>query len=456
MHPLKPISLQTKLIKTSLMSSVVAGLLAILLLLGISIYQSMVLQDGIMHEVSDILLETDLSRQNYKNIDELSDQFEIQYQLNWKQKLLTQSEQFDDHFKFRALRNQDEEQWGFVWFEDEIFRVYEVQKDDQLVKLYQPIQIRFAKVFESILTFLGVIVLLWLIQWFILHFAVKKQFRMLKALSTVIAQKSAQDLSKIQPQQPELKELQPIVKQLNAMLSRLETSLIAEQRFTADASHELRSPLSAIQMRLQLLKRKYSDQAFSKDLNQIEIDVRRSSNILENLLLLARLDPTQSHALPTKTFDLNEMIHEVEKSLEPFARDKDISLSLDTKSVHVQANQELIFSCIRNLLDNAIRYASPSSEILIKLFEVEKVAYLHIQNEGEFVAEDVVKRMGERFYRELGTKTQGSGLGISICKKIVDLHQGQISFENQFENQKQGGLMVKLSIPTSFQMNKRF
>lgn len=443
MSSLKPISLQNKLIKTSLMSSVIAGLLAILLLLGISIYQSMVLQDGIMHEVSDILLETDLSRQNYKNIDELSDQFEIQYQLNFKRELLTQSEKFDENFQFSIGLTQEEEQWGFVWFEGEPYRIYEVQKDGQLAKLYQPLQIRFSDVYESILTFLGVIVLLWLMQWLILHFAVKKQFRTLRELSTIISQKSAQDLSKIHQQQPELKELQPIVMQLNAMLSRLESSLIAEQRFTSDASHELRSPLSAIQMRLQLLKRKYGEQTFSKDLNQIEIDVRRSSNILENLLLLARLDPTQSHSLPMKIVDLKEMIQDIEKSLEPFAREKGITLSLEAEIVHVLANQELLFSGVRNLLDNAIRYALPHSEILIKLFELEKVAYIHIQNEGEVVAQDVVNRMGERFYRELGTKTHGSGLGISICKKIVELHQGKINFENP----EQGGLIVKLCIP---------
>ena len=93
--------------------------------------------------------------------------------------------------------------------------------------------------------------------------------------------------------------MQPIIRQLNAMLSRLEKSLAAEQRFTADASHELRSPLSAIQMRLQVLKRKYQEDAqLRQALQMIQNDVNRGTQILENLLLLARLDPEHAEQLP--------------------------------------------------------------------------------------------------------------------------------------------------------------
>ena len=97
-----------------------------------------------------------------------------------------------------------------------------------------------------------------------------------------IKAKTAQDLSPIKTPDPEITELQPIIRQLNAMLGRLEKSLAAEQRFTADASHELRSPLSAIQMRLQVLKRKYQgDAQLPQALQLIQNDVNRGTQVLE-------------------------------------------------------------------------------------------------------------------------------------------------------------------------------
>ncbi|MBD4967822.1 HAMP domain-containing protein, partial [Xanthomonas citri pv. citri] len=92
--------------------------------------------------------------------------------------------------------------------------------------------------------------ILWLVQWLILRVAIRRQLRPLNKISRAIGSKTAQDLSPLKTPDPEITELQPIIRQLNAMLGRLEKSLAAEQRFTADASHELRSPLSAIQMRL--------------------------------------------------------------------------------------------------------------------------------------------------------------------------------------------------------------
>lgn len=241
-----------------------------------------------------------------------------------------------------------------------------------------------------------------------------------------------------------MQELQPMVLQLNHLLSRLEHSLEAEQRFTADASHELRSPLSAIQMRLQLLKRKYAEAApnLAADMNQIQTDVARGTQVLENLLLLARLDPSHMQELPRSRFDLEHVIHDVTKALQPFAQEKQITWQLNLEPCVIHANQELIFTCVRNLLDNAIRYSEIQSQILVGCSSDARHVQLWIENGGQVLSEEVIQRLGERFYRQLGTKTKGSGLGLSICKKIIDLHQGEIRFSARAE----GGLKVELSL----------
>ena len=432
------VSLQHKLVKTSVLSSVLAGLIALTLLFALTVYQTMNIQDEIMDEISDMLLVSDLSSRSGSDVDELSEQFEIQYQLYYQQRLLTQSEDFDSRWDQSFPIFLQHEHFGLAWIDGALVRVYTLTKDDQTLKMFQPLQVRFHAVLESILSFAVILLILWLVQWLILHFSVKKQFKSIHRLSRDISEKTAQDLTPIVQAQPEFKELQPIVNQLNQMLMRLEQSLLAEQRFTSDASHELRSPLSAIQMRLQLLKRKYQNENISADLEQIQVDVSRGTNVLENLLLLARLDPSQKETLPRANVDLKNVIGDVLKALEPFSNEKNIRINLNVSSIVIQANPELIFSCLRNIIDNAIRYTTINGVMHIVLELHQEHARISVQNSGEHVSDETIARMGERFYRELGTKTQGSGLGLSICQKIIELHHGKIEFLNPL----QGGLEV--------------
>ena len=297
---MKVVSLQNRLIKTSLISSVIAASVALLLFVVISIYQTMQVQDEIMDEISDMLLIADLTSTSGQQIDELSDQFD--------------------------------------------------------------------------------------------------------------------------------KELQPMLGQLNHLLQRLDQSLKAEQRFTADASHELRSPLSAIQMRLQLLQRKYPERA--SDFASMQQDISRGTQTLENLLLLARLDPEYAENLPKTHFALHTVIDEAIQALTPFIKQKAIQIQqrmvVAEHEDMIFANQQLIFTCIRNVLDNAIRYTPEKGCVYITLDKQGQYLQLILENEGQGIDPEVLQHLGERFYRALGTKTQGSGLGLSICRKIIELHHGQM------------------------------
>lgn len=441
----KPISLQDKLVKTSVSSSIVAGVIAFVLLMAMTIYQTMHVHDEIMDEISDMLVISDLSSSSAQQMDELSDEFDVEYQLKLNHQLLTQSPEFDPQYLNIQPLYLSKKNYGYVWMKGQLMRTYNFEQDQQHVRLYQPFRERFKEVLQSIIGYAVILLTLWLIQWLILRFAVKKQFKSIHTLSKDISEKSAHDLTPIQQPQPALQELQPMVLQLNHLLSRLEHSLEAEQRFTADASHELRSPLSAIQMRLQLLKRKYAEAApnLATDLNQIQTDVARGTQVLENLLLLARLDPSHTQQLPHTQFDLQHSIEEVQKSLSLFAQEKQVQFQLATETTLIHANQELIFTCLRNLVDNAIRYTEVSGQISIELQQTEQNAFISIENSGQQITDKVLQRLGERFYRQLGTKTKGSGLGLSICKKIMQLHQGQI----EFQASELGGLRVLLTLP---------
>ena len=440
----KTVSLQTKLIKTSLFSSILTGLLALLLFVLISLYQTMQVQDQIMDEIADMLLISDITTHSGQQVDELSDEFDIQYQLKDQQHILTESKEFPLEQQNSKLQTQVSNGYRYIWQDQQLWRMYSAE-DAELnmsVTMLQPVGERFKELAQNVMGYSLVLILLWFMQWLILHFAVKRQFKVIQQLSKNIAEKNADDLAPIQQQVPELKELQPMVLQLNQLLQRLKQSLLAEQRFTADASHELRSPLSAIQMRLQVLKRKYPD--LNQDLASIQNDVSRGTQVLENLLLLARLDPTNTHQLPKIDVNLQAIVCDVIQALQPFALEKNIQITTHiADDLSIFANEKLIFTCMRNLVDNAIRYAGQGGHVFIDVQQRQQNVVMTIADDGQSLTEEILQRLGERFYRALGTQTQGTGLGLSICKKIIELHQGTI----EFSKSALGGLCVKIYLP---------
>ncbi|WP_433848069.1 sensor histidine kinase [Acinetobacter proteolyticus] len=445
---MKVVSLQNKLVKTSLISSVVAGCVALLLFAVISAYQTMQVQDEIMDEISDMLLIADLTTPSGQQIDELSDQFDIQYRLSNQQQVLTQSEDFQLDQQYYSLVEAAHGDYGLIWQKGQLWRSYagEDENSHMQVLILQPLEERFQDLLHSFMGYALVLILVWLMQWIMLHFLIKRQFSVIHQLSKQISAKNADDLSPVQAGEVELKELQPMLGQLNRLLQRLDQSLQAEQRFTADASHELRSPLSAIQMRLQLLQRKYPERA--ADFSQMQQDVSRGIQILENLLLLARLDPERAENLPKTYFSMQQNIDEAIQALHLFAKEKHIQLywqaAADLQG-QILANQQLIFTCVRNLVDNAIRYTPEHGQVYISLQQQQQYLALIVENEGQGMDIESLARLGERFYRALGSKTQGSGLGLSICSKIVELHQGKI----QFEQSQYGGLKVSILLKSS-------
>ncbi|NNP69720.1 ATP-binding protein [Acinetobacter sp. Ac_5812] len=441
---MKEVSLQTKLVKTSLISSIVAGCVALLLFAVISVYQTMQVQDEIMDEISDMLLIADLTSPSGQQIDELSDQFDIQYRLSNQQQVLTQSEDFQLDQQHYSLIDAAHGDYGLIWQKGQLWRSYagEDENSHMQVLILQPLEERFQDLLHSFMGYALVLILLWLMQWIMLHFLIKRQFSVIHQLSKQISAKNADDLTPVQAGEVELKELQPMLSQLNRLLQRLDHALQAEQRFTADASHELRSPLSAIQMRLQLLQRKYPER--TADFSQMQQDVNRGIQTLENLLLLARLDPEHAENLPKTYFSMQENVQEAIQALNLFAKEKHIQLHWQVASDvqgQILANQQLIFTCVRNLVDNAIRYTPEHGQVYITLQQQQQYLALIVENEGQGMGTESLARLGERFYRALGSKTQGSGLGLSICKKIIELHHGKM----EFDQSEYGGLKVTIS-----------
>lgn len=449
---IRNVSLQSRLIKTAMLSSMIAGGLALVFFVILSAYQTMDVQDEIMDEMSNLLLSQDLKSNRGVQVDELGQEFNIVYQLRLGDELLTQSKDYPNIYSSYVFAQDGA--YAYVWQNNKLWRYYAVNDASRnlQVQIYQPLSERFDEFVESISLYSIGLLILWLVQWVLLHFSIQKQLSSIKRLSHNIATKDVNDLTPIENIEPEFVELQPMLQQLNLLLSRLQHALIVEQRFTADAAHELRSPLSAMQMRLQVLQRKHEGQleAIQPDLQAIQQDLGRGVKVLENLLLLARLDPTEQQQLVKQSFDFAQLIREVLHSLQPFIAEKHIHVQLNSAeqgdqsaTVQVFAQRDFLYIGIRNLIDNAIRYSEIGGIVRIDYSQTATTTLLLIEDRGQQLTAETLARMGERFYRALGSKTQGSGLGLSISKKIVELHQGDIGF-TQAES---GGLQVHLSLP---------
>lgn len=439
-------SLQSQLVKTTMWSSVVVGLVALSLLTIFSVYHNMSVQDEIMDEISDTLLVSDLSKHSMKQFDQLSDEFDIQYELLSSGQLLTHSHSYQ-HELFE--QGKLSEGFSYFWFDGQLWRSLAAQQEDsQLeVEVFQPMSTRIEEVLKALAGYSGLMVLFWLLQWVIVSWRTEQQLAALNLLSIRIAQKTASNLEPIQDPDV-ITEIQPVIDALNQLLARLQRALVAEQRFTADASHELRSPLSAIQMRLQVLQRKYQHvPELHQDFERIQEDVSRSTKVLENLLLLARLEPNEAEQpqLPKTVIDLNYLLARVIETVTLDANAKQMLIETNTLSTETKtfANEELLFIAFRNLFDNAIRYSPTLGSIHVEISQDEQQIKVAIEDTGNGVDDEVLQRLGQRFFRVLGTQQQGSGLGISITRKIIELHNGEL----RFMHAKQGGLRVEVNLP---------
>ncbi|WP_144731772.1 ATP-binding protein [Acinetobacter oleivorans] len=439
-------SLQSQLVKTTMWSSVVVGLVALSLLTIFSVYHNMSVQDEIMDEISDTLLVSDLSKHSMKQFDQLSDEFDIQYELLSSGQLLTHSHSYQ-HELFE--QGKLSEGFSYFWFDGQLWRSLAAQQEDsQLeVEVFQPMSTRIEEVLKALAGYSGLMVLFWLLQWVIVSWRTEQQLAALNLLSIRIAQKTASNLEPIQDPDV-ITEIQPVIDALNQLLARLQRALVAEQRFTADASHELRSPLSAIQMRLQVLQRKYQHvPELHQDFERIQEDVSRSTKVLENLLLLARLEPNEAEQpqLPKTVIDLNYLLARVIETVTLDANAKQMLIETNTLSTETKtfANEELLFIAFRNLFDNAIRYSPNLGSIHVEISQNEQQIKVAIEDTGNGVDDEVLQRLGQRFFRVLGTQQQGSGLGISITRKIIELHNGEL----RFMHAEQGGLRVEVNLP---------
>lgn len=246
----------------------------------------------------------------------------------------------------------------------------------------------------------------------------------LRQIALAVARRSPENLKPMT--EPAPAETRVLVDSLNKLFLRLEKTLEREKQFTADAAHELRTPLSGLKTQAQVALGARDAAERDHALRQLNEGVDRAAHLVQQLLTLARLEPSAATQESTPV-NLADLAKQVCGELAPAAVAKMIDLSfLGEVSVLINGNQELLRVLFRNLIDNAIRYTPERGVIEVVVGQRAAGAEVTVTDSGPGIPQEERERVFDRFYRILGNKASGSGLGLSIVRRIVELHGGDI------------------------------
>lgn len=236
-------------------------------------------------------------------------------------------------------------------------------------------------------------------------------------------------------------EITPIVESLNALFSRIGALLESERRFTADAAHELRTPIAAIRTQAQVALAETDDALRRHALRNTLDGCDRAARLVEQLLTLSRMETSAAPAMAP--VDLGALARQVVGELAPKAIAKGQALAFaGDAACQVRGNEALLSALIRNLVDNAMRYSPDAAQINVSVSCDGGKVELSVEDSGPGMAEADRRRLGERFFRVLGSGASGSGLGWSIVRRIADVHGLQVQVE---PSARLGGLAVRVT-----------
>jgi heavy metal sensor kinase len=227
-------------------------------------------------------------------------------------------------------------------------------------------------------------------------------------------------------------ELTELAQILNAMFARLQAAFEQQTRFTADASHELRTPLTVMRTHVEsALRQPRTPQEYRETLDVCLQALQRMSNLVKGLLTLARVDAGKLD-LRLTVIDLEPLAAECVQLLQPLAAEKEVNIESHLRSATVLGDASQLSQVVTNLLANAIQYNGPGGSVDVRVNCEESAATLRVKDTGPGIPAEARPRLFERFFRideARARTTGGNGLGLAICKSIVQAHQGEIGCE---------------------------
>ena len=274
------------------------------------------------------------------------------------------------------------------------------------------------------------------------YFISGRALQPLADFSKKIEQVQAQNLSDSRIEENKVKELNQLSVSYNKMLDRLSEAFEVQRQFTANAAHELRTPLALMQVQLDSYhstKHPDNDASTNQTIQMVTEQNERLTKMVKTLLDMSELQTIARD----ETIALDDLIEEVLVDLEPLAQEKNITLINECNTVTLSGSDILIYRLVYNLVENAIKYNRINGSVTVKAFAKDKHIYLNVADTGNGIPEDLKERVFEPFFRldksrsrELG----GVGLGLALVHEIVRVHDGSI----QVKDNPSGGTIFEV------------
>lgn len=326
----------------------------------------------------------------------------------------------------------DEEGYHTLATRQGAWRVYAERSPTHLIQAAQLMAVREELAVDTAVEILlpNLVVVLALTA-LLLAYALQRSLAPLMQTATDIGRRSANSLDPITTTALPA-ELKPLVASINALMARLATALSAQRRFTADAAHELRTPLSALRLQLQLLAKATNDASRQEALIDIQRGLDRATRLVEQLLHLARLEPDTIER-PFSSVDLAALTKSVvtDFSVLANARGIDLGAEIDAVESWVPGDAQHLRMLLDNLVDNALRYTPRGGKVDVVLRAASQAVLLEVADSGPGITPEEQARVFDRFYRGTSAHgadgaTSGTGLGLAIVKEITQRHGARI------------------------------
>ena len=273
--------------------------------------------------------------------------------------------------------------------------------------------------------------LLTLIALAVVWYGLKQGLRPLEQLRHEVLNRKRDDLRQLDGDESPA-EVRPLIDAVNDLLERLKQVMAAQQRFVADAAHQLRTPLAGLKTQSELALRSNEPQQKQHAIEYIHTSTEHGIRLVNQLLALARNEPGGQNADNFTALNLTKLAQEGTLHWLPMAQEKNIDLGYEGASatVTVQGDANSLLEMLNNLIDNAIRYTPPGGLITVGVSTTPHGAELSVEDNGSGIEPQHRERVFERFYRILGSGQSGSGLGLAIVAEVAKRHGAELKLES--------------------------
>ncbi|PVX41334.1 two-component system sensor histidine kinase QseC [Pasteurella langaaensis DSM 22999] len=339
-----------------------------------------------------------------------------------------------------------------LWYGEVSYRGYLQIREDGILVIMQENEYREELALHAAWASLMPLLVLLPLIGCLTFWVVKRTMSPIEELSNSLALRQEQDLTAL-PLEGVPTEITGFVQAINQLLARTRAFIEQQKRFIADAAHELRTPITALSLQAERLNNQEMSEEAKSQVQKLNQGIRRSRDLLEQLLSLARTQ-NKDHKDKT-TLNLHNIFSRVIEDLYPLAEQKmqDLGVVSEGKT-EFYANETDFYLLIKTLVDNAIRYTPAGSQIDLSAVEKDGILEIFVEDNGDGIPEQERQRVLDPFYRVLGSEQQGSGLGLAIANQIVQDYHGNIQLLDSQNFAR--GLMIKITfnkLQNSFNAN---